>query len=88
MNNPNPAGLPDALLASLARYLDEEDGPAALQDACAQVDAAPLDITALLDWLQRYRCEPLRKTLATRAMRAALRLPAIPGPVCRADPSN
>ena len=88
MSDPKPAALPDALLISLARYLDEEDGPAALQDACAQVAAEPVDIAALLDWLQRYRCEPLRKTLATRALRAALRLPAIPGPVCRVDPPN
>lgn len=71
---------------ALRAWLDEEqDGADALQDACAALAAqADLDIAALLDWLRDYRCDPQRRIRATRILRAALRLPAMPGPVCRA----
>lgn len=68
--------------AALERYLDldEQDG---LDEACALAAQAPIDIAALLDWVQRYRCAPQNRARALTALRAALRLPVIPGPPCR-----
>lgn len=82
---PSSPMLPAALLDLLRRYLDEEAGADALQQACALASREPVDIAALLDWLRDYRCDPARRTQAIRSLRAALRLPVIPGAVCRPD---
>lgn len=67
---------------ALVGFLDEDrDEDLAL--ACRLAAEMPLDIAALLDWVQRYRCAPENRTRALRALRSALGLPAIPGPVCR-----
>lgn len=77
--------LPTPLTATLALYLDEEADHEALNRACSLASAGAIDVAALFDWLQAYRCDPARRTQATRALRAALRLPVIPGAVCRPD---
>ncbi|MDM4771267.1 hypothetical protein [Solimonas sp. SE-A11] len=69
----------------LERFLDEEDR-SALDAACAMAAARNTDIDAPLRWLQACRAPEARKDLATRRLRAALRLPAMPGPPCRPDP--
>lgn len=72
-----------AVQATLAAFLDE-DREEALEQACRMAaDAGRLDIAALLEWVQQYRCAPQNRSRALRALRAALRLPAMPGPVCR-----
>ena len=75
----------DEITALLDRYFDEEE-PGALEQACALAAAQPLDIDALLAWLRSCRAPPGPKDLATRRLRAALRLPAMPGAPCRPDP--
>jgi hypothetical protein len=75
----------DPVTALLERFLDEEDR-AALEAACAAAAARRADIDAPLRWLQSCRAPADRKDLATRRLRAALRLPAMPGPPCRPDP--
>lgn len=73
------------ILDALDRYFDDEEA-AALEQACTMAAARPVAIDELLDWLRQRRAEPARKDLATRRIRAALRLPAMPGAVCRPDP--
>lgn len=74
--------LPDHLTDLLERYLEDGDA-AALDEACRQVTTQAIDIAALLDWVARYPAEARQRDLAVRALRAALRLPAMPGPPCR-----
>ncbi|PPE73555.1 hypothetical protein C3942_12180 [Solimonas fluminis] len=73
------------IAALLERFLDEDDR-AALEAACTAAAARRSDIDAPLRWLQSRRAPAGRKDLATRRLRAALRLPAMPGPPCRPDP--
>ena len=73
------------IIALLDRHFDEEDS-SALEQACALAAAQPLDIDALLAWLRNCRAPPGPKDMATRRLRAALRLPAMPGAPCRPDP--
>ncbi len=70
------------LHAELIRFLDD-DQRSGLESACARVKTQAVDIGELLDWVQRYRCAPENRAEALRALRAALQLPVIPGPVCR-----
>lgn len=76
----------DRIVELLERFLDEEDR-AALESACAAAALRRSDIDAPLRWLQACRAPAQRKDLATRRLRAALQLPAMPGPPCRPDPS-
>ncbi len=75
----------ESIQAALIRYLDfdEREG---LEAACALAAHEPVDIAALLDWVQHYRCAPENRTQALRSLRAALGLKTIPGPVCRPTP--
>ncbi|NGY04721.1 hypothetical protein [Solimonas terrae] len=77
---------PDELLTLLSAWLDEEADETALQRACEMARTQTLELAALLEWLARYRCAPDRRATALRAVRAALRLPTMPGPACRRDP--
>lgn len=78
--------VPDSTIrADLTRFLDEEE-PAALDRACTLAAAQPVDIAALLSWVQNFRCDPALKAQALRSLRAALRLAVIPGAVCRPEP--
>lgn len=76
-----------AVLALLRGWLDEDD-PSGLDRACALAAAEPVDVGALLGWVQAFRGDPERRRQALRALRAALRLPAVPGPACRPAPHN
>lgn len=76
-----------AVIALLRAWLDEDD-PSGLDRACALAAAEPVDVGALLDWVQAFRGDPQRRRQALRALRAALRLPAVPGPVCRPAPRD
>lgn len=80
------SSLPEDLIAPLSRYLDEEDGPAALRVAADWAQARPVDIAELFDWLQRYPADKARRSRAQIVLRAALGLPLVPGPVCRPTP--
>jgi hypothetical protein len=71
-----------AITELLSLYLDEAD-PTALDQACALAGTGPLDIAALLDWLRQVPADAGRKRQATLTLRRTLRLPLIPGPVCR-----
>lgn len=75
------------VIALLRAWLDEEQDDA-LDRACALAAARPVDVGALLGWVQAFRCSPQRRQQAVRALRAALRLPAIPGPACRPAPQD
>lgn len=66
----------------LERYFDDAD-PGALDEACRTAAREPLDIAGLLEWVRQAPAEARLKDQALRALRAALRLPAMPGPVCR-----
>lgn len=68
--------------AELIRFLDD-DQYSGLESACALAKTQTVDIGELLGWVQRYRCAPESRARALRALRASLRLPVIPGPVCR-----
>lgn len=76
-----------AVIALLRAWLDEEDNDG-LDRACALAAAAPVDVGALLDWVRAFRCDPERRRLALRALRAALRLSTVPGAVCRPTPRD
>lgn len=76
--------LPEAITAPLTRYLDEDEARSALDAACAAAHDARFDIAELFDWLQRYDADAALKQRAQTALRAALGLPLIPGPPCRA----
>lgn len=72
----------DQITSELEAFFEGEDR-AALERACVLARNHPLDIAALLDWLQNYRADRDAKSMATRLLRAALNLPVIAGPVCR-----
>lgn len=75
------------VIALLRTWLDEED-PDGLDRACALAASQPVDVGALLGWLQAFRCDPARRRLALRSLRAALQLPAVPGAACRPAPQD
>ncbi|MGQ0700847.1 MAG: hypothetical protein ACT4PZ_21720 [Panacagrimonas sp.] len=67
-------------------FLDEEDR-GALDQAChLAATTTPLDLDALLHRVQEARADKTLKAEALRRLRAALNLPAMPGPVCRPTP--
>jgi len=75
----------EAVLEWLADYVidDEHD---ALDEACAMAAHQPVKIDALLAGLEAMASQhgdPARLRQARVALRAALQLPLIPGPVCR-----
>lgn len=79
-----PADQTEAVLEWLADYaIDGEDD--ALTEACAMAVNQPVKIDVLmagLDALASQRAEPARLRQARLALRAALQLPLIAGPVC------
>lgn len=79
--------LPPELTDLLGLYLDEEDDEFALRRASTWVQSNMVDIAELFDWLQAYPADKLRKSRAQVVLRAALKLPLVPGPVCRPTPS-
>lgn len=87
MPEPAPDAAYTAVIAPLRAWLDEED-ETGLDRACALAAAGPVDIAALLGWVEGFRCDPQRRRQALRALRATLRLPAVPGPVCRPAPRD
>lgn len=76
--------LPDAITAPLSRYLDELEERSALNAACEAARQQRFDLATLFDWLQAFNADAERKQRAQVALRAALGLPLIPGPPCRA----
>ena len=70
----------------LSLYLDKEEDEAALRRASAWVQSNTVDIAELFDWLQAYPADKARKSRAQVVLRAALKLPLVPGPVCRPTP--
>lgn len=80
------ANLPAELTAPLSDYLDEESDEAALRRAGEWARNNPVDIAALLEWVQRYPAARERKARAQVVLRAALGLRLVPGPVCRPLP--
>lgn len=78
--------LPSELIEWLEAYLDEEQDEAALRAAGAWLQTHPVDIAALFDWLQAYPADKARKSRAQVVLRSALKLPLVPGPVCRPAP--
>jgi len=61
----------------------------ALDEACAMALHQPVKIDAVfagLEALARQRADPARLRHARLTLRAALQLPLMPGPACRADP--
>lgn len=75
--------VPDSITVPLAAYLDEEEGESSLRAAAQVAGQAAFDLAALFDWLHGYRADTQRKDRAEVVLRAALRLPLVPGPVCR-----
>ena len=78
--------LPSTLTDLLSSYFDEEQDEAALRQAGTWLQANTVDIAALFDWLQTYPADKSRKSRAQVVLRAALKLPLVPGPVCRPTP--
>lgn len=67
-------------------FLDEQDR-AALEQACRLAASTPtLDMSELLRRVRTARAEQAVKAEALRRLRAALQLPAMPGPACRPQP--
>lgn len=76
-----------ALLEHLADYVIDDEARA-LDAACAMAARVSVDVAALLaglDALIARRADPARLQQARVRLRAALRLPLIPGPVCRVE---
>jgi hypothetical protein len=76
--------LPAPITDALTRYLDEDEARTALDAACSAARDTRFDVAELFDWLQRYDADAALKQRANTALRAALGLPLIPGPPCRA----
>ncbi len=73
------------ILQHIECYID--DGDAVDLDAALRAVAdGPLDIAALLDRAARIKGDEERRRRAIAALRRALRLPVVPGPVCRTRP--
>jgi hypothetical protein len=70
------------IAAPLAAWLEERDN-AALDQACAWAKAHPLDVGALLRWVNDYGADEETTSLALRRLRFAIGLPVIAGPACR-----
>ncbi len=68
--------------AVLSPYLDDGDS-AALERACAMARDNPVDVDALLVWIQDYGAAANLSALAERRLRFAIGLPVVAGPVCR-----
>ena len=77
--------LPTPITDALTRYLDEDEPRSALDAACEAARSTRFDIAELFDWLQRFDADAALKQRANVALRAALGLPLIPGPPCRAS---
>lgn len=77
----------ESLRRELSRYLDEGDWEA-LERGCDAVRAHPLDVDALLSWVQGFGAAPALESLALRRLRFALGLPVVAGPVCRPRAGN
>ena len=80
-----PPDQTQAVLDWLADYVIDDE-PDALDEACAMAANRPVKIDALLAGLEALaaqRADPTRLRQARVALRAALQLPLIPGPVCR-----
>jgi hypothetical protein len=74
-------------LSWLADYVIDDE-PDALDEACAMATHRPVRIDALmagLEGLAAQRGDPTRLRHARAALRAALQLPLMPGPVCRPE---
>lgn len=81
------SAIPAELDELLSLYLDEEeDGEGALRRAGEWAGRHPVDIAALLEWVQRYPASRERRQRAQVVLRAALGLRLVPGPVCRPTP--
>ncbi len=83
-----PRDATQAVLDWLADYVIDDE-PDALDEACAMAVNQPVRIDELLAGLEalvRQHGDPERLRRARVALRAALQLPLIPGPVCRPDP--
>lgn len=71
----------------LADYVIDDE-PDALDEACAMVAHRPVRIDVLLAGLEAMAAQhgdPQRLRLSRSAVRAALQLPLMPGPVCRPE---
>lgn len=78
--------VPDSLQTHIARYFDDED-LGALDEVCRLASTTGgIDIAALLDFVNACDAERSAKARMLRRLRAALGLPAMPGPVCRPTP--
>lgn len=72
-----------AITEQLERWFDEGER-AALDEAGRLAAAQPVDIDALLHWVDTVRGPgPEARDLARRALRFALGLRVVPGAVCR-----
>lgn len=76
--------LPTPITDALTRYLIDDEPRSALDAACDAARSTSFDIAELFDWLQRFDADAALKQRANVALRAALGLPLIPGPPCRA----
>lgn len=76
----------DHIKTLLEEYFDTGDD-AVLTRACAEAKNSATDIAELIRWLKDEAVsEPEWLDLATRRIRHALRLPMMPGAVCRPAP--
>ena len=75
-----------AITEQLERWFDEGER-AALDEAGRLAAEGPVDIEALLRWIDTVRGPSAEaRDLARRALRFALGLRVVPGAVCRATP--
>ena len=75
----------EAVLEWLADYVIDDE-PDALDEACAMAANQLVKIDVLLAGLEAFSSrhgDPARLRRARLALRAALQLPLMPGPVCR-----
>lgn len=77
----------DAVTALVSRWLDDGD-PEALTQACVLARSSPIDVDALLAWVNDHGADPNATELALRRLRFAIGLPVVPGPVCRPAPNR
>jgi hypothetical protein len=75
------------LIKTLLESFFETGDAAALDQACAAAASSATDIAELLRWLQSDAvAEEVVLDLTTRKIRRTLRLPMMPGAVCRPTP--
>lgn len=77
--------IPATLIEPFERWFDDGER-AALDRACELAAVTPLDLPALLAWLESAPAPAEARRIAVSALRYRLGLPVVPGAPCRKGP--